>query len=449
MSPYTPTLRRLALLFVLVIALIGVTVLGAAPATPTGVAAAGSISGRITAPGGAPIAGAFADGYLTEYYDEAPSRSEATPFTVTQPNPVAGIDFTLQAATRVSGRVLDFNTGQPIEEAEVALTDTQSGSTHALASMPGTGEFNFDVGPGSYVLTATKQGYASSLWSQRWAFNLTEGQHYSDIELLLAPAAYVRPRVFQADGSTPLSGIRIRAYNLTVTGHHLGGGAIGLSNNDGSFTEDMIVPAGWDIYARASRSNTTLAYMSTWYSSTGGALSITQAEPLNLAVGETREIAFAIHQAPSTTITPAAGGEIMLDTSFNTIITIPAGAVTEDVELTIHPELGYSVPPMANMPDGFFAYAATIDGVAVSSFALPYTITIEYEDQHIPWGVDELDLSLYHFGQLPDTQWGWINIPTTVDPVNNILTAELDFLSEFQIWAPRQGIFLPVVSNLP
>ena len=64
-------------------------------------------------------------GLQGEYYLDAPTESLATPVVVRSGQPTSGIDATLTAPSRLSGRVTDRDTGAPVPYARVLLFEKQ------------------------------------------------------------------------------------------------------------------------------------------------------------------------------------------------------------------------------------------------------------------------------------------------------------------------------------
>lgn len=393
------------------------------------------------------------EGYIDEFYDNKPSWDEATIVHTVQPGNTSGIDFSLDTGGFISGRVVDSETGQPVGDADVYLNGWKPvppGYYDNTVSDSVTGEYRFDVPPGTYHLNASKQGYAYSSWIDSRPYTVSANQGVSGIELALPPAAYVRPTIFEVDGVTPLARIGVGSFSLNNGSMDIHD-YISQSDDEGQFDKDLVIPAGMDVYLQASPSFIFDDHMRAWYSSTGSVPAAADAEPLNLAIGEIKEISFSLSKAPNAVITPAAGGQAILEMEQRVIITFPPGAVTEEVKVVVQPRIVRPIPPLQSFTTGFWIIATNADGDWVNDFAVPFTITIEYEDQHIPTGVNESDLSLYH-DFYPPSGWqiqGWAKIPTTVDTVNNNLTAEIDYMdhiTEFRIMAPQMGLYLPTVS---
>ncbi len=118
--------------------------------------------------------------------------------------------------------------------------------------------------------------------------------------------------------------------------------------------------------------------------------------------------------------TTSAGGTIS-EPRTRSSVTIPEGAVSEDQEI----EVGTfnSVPPGANV-GGVVLYL----GPSGLTFNEPVTITIEYDTEDIPDGIEEEDLKLLRYDESDDE---WFELETTVDTDLKTLTAETLTFSGF------------------
>ena len=118
--------------------------------------------------------------------------------------------------------------------------------------------------------------------------------------------------------------------------------------------------------------------------------------------------------------TSSAGGTISEPRTRSTV-TIPEGAVSEDQEI----EVGTfnSVPPGANV-GGVVLYLGPVG----LTFNQPVSITIEYDTEDIPDGIEEEDLKLLRYDESEDE---WFELDTTVDTVLKTLTAETLTFSGF------------------
>lgn len=131
-------------------------------------------------------------------------------------------------------------------------------------------------------------------------------------------------------------------------------------------------------------------------------------------------------------------------------LTIPANATTESV--TIH--YGRLFTPTATLPNnnqfalGFNLFALKADGTAVTQFAQPLTLTINYpSDAELSnLGIDENDLTLSYWD---GSQWQSV-FPCTGCSLNtsqNQITVLVDHFTEFALMAeiPNYPVFLPMV----
>ena len=391
---------------------------------------------------------ASAPGYITEYYDNATASGDADPVQVTQPDNTPGINFSLareSTGSTISGPFLD-EAGQPIGDARVEVRSRSYAMQASGPSDPLTGAFRFTVPPGEYQLTAFKDNYAHSDWNGVFWYQVPAGEQVEGIELILPPAAYVRPRVFMADGTTPLPGIIMFAGTLAPNSYQVltRASSNGVSDAEGRFSEDMVIPANWDVYIRSPLYfGDSPPYIMEYYAAAGSTPAITQADPLNLDPGETAEITFSIDPVPTAPVTPADGGQVRLEASVTTTVTIPSGAVTEEGELFLYPFFAHNAAPNGTLPNGFAASVVANAGGTIAEFLEPVTIEVAYSDPDVPWGVDETEMALYFYDTDPLVN-RWVALPSTVDASANILTATTDHLSSFQVMGSREGIYLPV-----
>src|SRR4030042_3664155 len=70
---------------------------------------------------------AHADGYYSEYYNNAAAPSTASQVAVTDPNQTAGINFTLAEGGSISGFVYQEDGSTPISPARVIAYDSATG----------------------------------------------------------------------------------------------------------------------------------------------------------------------------------------------------------------------------------------------------------------------------------------------------------------------------------
>jgi len=140
---------------------------------------------------------------------------------------------------------------------------------------------------------------------------------------------------------------------------------------------------------------------------------------------------------------------------FNLTLTIPAGAITEDK--TLEAEIATNAPPLlgglhaTNLTYDLRFYDSDMPGEISSAFAQPLLLTFHYQDGQAPPNVGEESLHVYGFDTQaaglsaegvskptqPKSQENehWKFIGGTVDTQNNTVTAEIDYLSTYNLLA--------------
>jgi len=131
-------------------------------------------------------------------------------------------------------------------------------------------------------------------------------------------------------------------------------------------------------------------------------------------------------------------------------LTVPANATAESV--TIH--YGRLFTPTATLPNnnqfalGFNLFALKADGTAVTQFAQPLTLTINYpSDAELSnLGIDENDLTLSYWD---GSQWqsAYPCTGCSLNTSQNRLTVLIDHFTELALVAeiPNYPVFLPMI----
>jgi len=125
---------------------------------------------------------------------------------------------------------------------------------------------------------------------------------------------------------------------------------------------------------------------------------------------------------PAGTIVGAGGGTVI---SGGLTLNIPAGALSQDVEITVEEV----TPAVAGVPPGFLTVGAKVfdlgpDGL---SFAQPVSLTLRYAASSLPAGVAESELGIVHL------TGGATVLASTVDVGAGTVTALVDHFSGFGI----------------
>ena len=387
------------------------------------------------------VARANADGYITEFYEDKTSWNNATPFQVTQPGHVPGIDFTLAPGMTVSGRVIDQETREPILYANVSLSNRSLGISENFTTGP-DGRFRFTVPAGTYNFYAECFNffYASTRWNDTMSRYLIvpQGESITDLEIPLAPGAAVHINVTDENGYTPVDGVIAEAYISTP---------VGLLYKDGrgdSQTNnlELIVPANREFYLWVTPWDFRDPHAPEWYSAGGNTISATEASPIELDRGVSLPLEFNLESTLGGPVSAATGGTVAMEMSYTTTLTFPPGAFEEDVTMVIRPDVSNTRSmPLVGFLDAPSLRAFKGDNNYIWETLVPYTIQVDYQDEDVPAGVAEDELSFYAYGDE-----GFTKVPTTVDPVNNRLTAQYDGFDLIQIMGPRQAVYLPVAS---
>ncbi len=180
------------------------TVTVSAPSATTGVDFAmspgGTITGRVTGPGGTPLDGIAVfisnqDGsyqkyaytnasgvyqatgmpsgeytvffrpadYIPERYNDRPADEQGDPITVTAPETVANIDAQLARGGGIRGKVTDATTGQPLEGVGVSILDMNGNVVESkYTAADGTYEIAGILPSGSYLVHFSSYSYNAS-----------------------------------------------------------------------------------------------------------------------------------------------------------------------------------------------------------------------------------------------------------------------------------------------
>ncbi|MGC4046882.1 MAG: carboxypeptidase regulatory-like domain-containing protein [Armatimonas sp.] len=135
------------------------------------------------------------------------------------------IDFKLQGGSqRITGRVLDSANNQPIAGADVAATDTATGTVVATGVTGSDGRYNLqtvatpqslDIPAGNYNIAATARGYNTVTVQQ--TIGGTGTVTIPDILLTKVPGGGVRGLINKATGG-PLAGVTVKLFFVKPDG---------------------------------------------------------------------------------------------------------------------------------------------------------------------------------------------------------------------------------------
>lgn len=127
-----------------------------------------------------------------------------------QPEPITA---QLRAGVRISGRVTNTDTGQPVEGALVTYNcrdyrNKQVPLEYVRTAADGTWSQS-DLPPDAYQVGTQKGGYSRAGSGANAEVVVRQGEDVADIQLTLEPEAEVRGVVLGADGKTPLAGATV------------------------------------------------------------------------------------------------------------------------------------------------------------------------------------------------------------------------------------------------
>lgn len=182
---------------------------------------------------------ARAPGYLSEYYDGVSSKSAATVVSVIFSENTAGIDFTLDSGGSISGRVCQADGTTPISGASVQARGAQGGNGSAITDSNGNYTI-LGLMSDTYQVSASAADYLSEYYNGAAApVAVSVPGIVPDINFSLDWGGTISGCVYQADGTTPISGALVKAN--------------GVNNNSGSATTGsdgnyIIRGLAWDNY---------------------------------------------------------------------------------------------------------------------------------------------------------------------------------------------------------
>ncbi|HKO58766.1 MAG TPA: carboxypeptidase regulatory-like domain-containing protein [Thermoanaerobaculia bacterium] len=139
---------------------------------------------------------------------ETMSRFAAAPKQVTAP--ASDVVITLPKPGKVSGRVVDAASTQPVTQFSVAVV-RRGGFSSPMPSTPfraDDGTFTVDVPPGSYELQVAAPGYARGTAT---GIEVEEGKNAENVEVKLERGARLAGRV--TSGGAPVSGATVRVQD--------------------------------------------------------------------------------------------------------------------------------------------------------------------------------------------------------------------------------------------
>jgi len=158
-------------------------------------------------------------GYVSEYWQEVPERSQATAVAIAQDTNATGINFTLEPVTppvvgSIAGIITDAANQQPLASAVVMLSSMGNHPMHRsiMTGVDGTYLFN-NLATGYYLVSANKQNYIPGNYPDSIYVN---GTPVTGINIALSPILMgtLTGVVTNAANSQPIVGAWVNAANM-------------------------------------------------------------------------------------------------------------------------------------------------------------------------------------------------------------------------------------------
>ncbi len=260
--------------------------------------------------------------YVTQYYDDEASLSEAEGVNVTETGTTSGIDAEMVEGGKITGQVTSAPAGEPIEGIEVCAEPASGQRSANCAHTGSTGEYTISsLSEGSYKVRfygaeacgeggCTQQNYVTQYYENEASFSGAEGVSVtgtgttSGIDARLAEGGKITGQVTSASGGEPIEGIEVCA--LTSAEESAGcadtdsSGEYTISGlGTGSYRVEFLIPP-----------ESGLDYAAQYYSDK---LSQSEAEPVSVTAGSATpdidaEMQPAAAMAPENTKLPQITG---------------------------------------------------------------------------------------------------------------------------------------------
>ncbi len=186
------------------------------------------------------VINAAAPGFAHRWYDSKPSSCNADQLTIAEGEALTGIDFTLDIAAPLRGRVYN-EAGEPIPGL-VVIADFRlcPGQWADIRGADSSGAYELWLGTGDYFIKVWDEvsDYVPELYNDAYRFEDADPVHVeapgvvSGIDFYLTRAGSISGHVYEADGTTPIPNANV--YAFPVAGSHPGNGI--NTGPDGSYT---------------------------------------------------------------------------------------------------------------------------------------------------------------------------------------------------------------------
>ncbi|MFC2004948.1 carboxypeptidase regulatory-like domain-containing protein [Chloroflexota bacterium] len=210
----------------------------------------------------------IADGYATEWYQDACYRDAATLVPVTVDNVTSDIDFYLVPGGTISGYVYESDNTTPISWGRV-LVFGANGEIYGFGYLEEDGSYTTTgLLSDNYTLQAQADGYAAE-----WYGDVHEADNATSVEVIvpddtpninfsLDALGTISGYVYETDNTTAISGARVRAYEHgSLSGSWVFRGE-GLTDSSGHYVTAGLPDGDYAVRAEATD------HASEWYDNT-------------------------------------------------------------------------------------------------------------------------------------------------------------------------------------
>ena len=224
----------------------------------------------------------FRRGYILEFFHDSPRADLGDPITVDVAEAIDGIDFELKLGAIVSGQVVDADTGEPINEAQIFASHTD-GRGSAWTNTNSSGRYTLrGVPSGEVDIRAQAHGYIQ----EHVKLQVEGTERVTGTDFDLGIGASISGRVVDAETGQPVS----RVYVFADTHSGNGGGNGSDTDFDGRYEISGLAPGTYYVKAEGDRHG----YMRVYY---GGAQDSNEAEPVRVeASSQVAGIDFQLEQ---------------------------------------------------------------------------------------------------------------------------------------------------------
>ena len=172
--------------------------------------------------------------YVSAYYPEATDREDARPVAVEQRRNLTGIDFVLQRAGAIRGRIRALKGMEPLEGVRVFAEKEGSSPISRVAASDSLGRYRLaGLSPGSYLLSAglpegedgpgrQQPGWLPQFYPQQFiresavAVDVEPGLTLSDIDFTLLQECWISGKVVTLGDQEPLEEVQVIPQPLTL-----------------------------------------------------------------------------------------------------------------------------------------------------------------------------------------------------------------------------------------